>query len=272
MRFAVLFALSAFALPAMTGCAQKWRGPEATARTYTEARVSIPRIVKDGTEVTAGHFGFFSDEATQEHLRAIAARGVRMPVVVYLHGCTGFRRMALYDVEYASKLGAVVIAPDSYARPDRPSGCDSANYKHLGWESWAARFDEITYVADRLQTEPWADPGRLILYGFSEGGYVVAGTRDARFSGYIITGANCNSPGYHQIGIYAPKSKPVLVIRSVKDTWARTEDICDRFLEGRPHSVSVMIQKPGHYLNNEDEAKQAIRTFLKNTIQLRAND
>jgi hypothetical protein len=250
----------------LAGCAQPYRSPEAVSRTYDEARVSIPKVVVNGKVVTPGHFGFMVDAGTQTQLTALASAGVRLPVVVYMHGCTGFERTALYDSEYISSLGAIVVAPDSYARIGRPSACDPTTRKHGGPVMWQMRFEEIGFARDRLEREPWADTARVVLFGFSEGGFAVAGTQDNRFIGYIATGANCNAPGYNLVGLRIPKGKPVLLIRSSDDPWQYSFDVCDRDMPGRPNSISVLIPKHGHYFNSEDYAKDAIRTFLRGVI------
>ena len=250
----------------LAGCAQPYRSPEAVSRTYDEARVSIPKVVIDGKVVTPGHFGFMVDVGTQTQLAALASAGVRLPVVLYMHGCTGFERTALYDSEYISSLGAIVVAPDSYARIGRPSACDPTTRKHGGPVMWQMRFEEIGFARDRLEREAWVDTTRVVLFGFSEGGFAVAGTRDDRFIGYIATGANCNAPGYGLVGLRIPKGKPVLLIRSADDPWQYGLDVCDRDMLGRPKSISVLVPKHGHYFNSEDFAKDAIRTFLLGVI------
>jgi dienelactone hydrolase len=248
------------------GCAS-WDSPEALARTYTEARVAIPRVVRQGIEITPGYSGVMSSDAAQRSLRAIAASGVRMPVVIYLHGCSGIGFHELVDLSQIATVGAIAVAPNSYARAGRPTACDPATYLHLGPGMWQIRVNELQYARDRIAAEPWVDDRRVAIFGFSEGGFVVAGTRDARYVGYVVTGCNCNGNG--QVGIYAPADKPVLAIRSAADPWLQTPDACDRAVAGRPNSRSLRIEKVGHYMNSEPEAHAAIESFLRVTMGLR---
>lgn len=254
------------ALSALLGACASWNSPEALARTYTEARVAIPKVVRQGAEITPGYNGLMSSEAAQKHLRALAVSGVRLPVVLYLHGCSGMGFHELVDLSQIATLGAIAVAPNSFARPGRPTACDQTTYLHRGPGMWQIRVDEVRYARARVAAEPWADDRRVALFGFSEGGFVVAGTRDARYAGYVVTGCNCN--GYGQVGIYAPADKPVLAIRSSSDPWLTTQDACDGAVAGRPNSLSLRLDKPGHYMNSEPEAQAAIANFLRATMGL----
>lgn len=260
-RLAIL-AMAALA----AGCAS-WDTPQMLARTYSEARVAIPPVVRQGTMVAPGYSGVMSSEAAQAQLRAIAAAGVRMPVVLYLHGCSGLGFAELGDLARISTLGVIAVAPNSYARPGRPVACNDLTKTHVGPGMWQIRSDELAFARDRLAAEPWVDNARVVAFGFSEGGFVVAGTSDARFVGYAVTGSNCN--GYGQVGIRAPAGKPALAIRSTSDPWLTSADACDRAVAGRPHSQSLALDKPGHFMNNEPEARAAIDRFLRTTLELR---
>ena len=248
------------------GCAS-WDTPEALARTYSEGRVAIPRVVREGAEIAPGFTGVMSSEAAQKQLRGLAVSGVRVPVVIYLHGCSGLGFNELVDLSQLAALGVIALAPNSFARTGRPIACDEATRMHRGPGMWQIRVEELRYARDRVASEPWSDDSRVAVFGFSEGGFVVAGTRDARYVGYVITGSTCN--GYGQVGIYAPAGKPVLVIRSSSDPWAVLPDACDSAIAGRPNSRSLSFGKSGHHMNNEPEARAAIAAFLGVTMGLR---
>jgi dienelactone hydrolase len=242
--------------------------PEATARTYESARISIPRVAVDGTEVVAGYHGRVRDDPAQAQLRALAARGLRMPTVLYLHGCTGLGFAALVDLAQIAEAGAIAYAPDSYARPGRPAACDETRHTHGGLGMWLLRFEEAAHARDRLAAEPWIDDTRVVLMGFSEGGFAVALSRDPRYVGYVVSGANC--VGYNnQNGLAVPPHKPVLVILSRFDPWFSTPEACTASLAGRPNSRSVILDKPGHHMNGEPEAREALRGFLGTTLKLK---
>lgn len=249
------------------GCAT-WSSPEATVRTYESARISIPRVVADGVEVVAGYNGRVRDDPAQAQLQALVVRGLRMPTVLYMHGCVGLGLSSLLDLAQISAAGAIAYAPDSYARPDRPLACDETRYTHGGLGMWLLRFDEAAYARERLAAEPWIDNERIAMMGFSEGGFTVALSRDPRYVGYVVTGANC--VGYNnQNGLSIPRDKPVLVILSRFDPWFSTTEVCTASLAGRPNSRSVILDRPGHYMNSEPEAREALRSFLNTTLRLK---
>lgn len=264
-----LLALAGFAgLCGMLGGCATWSSPEATVRTYESARISIPRVVADGVEVVAGYNGRVRDDAAQAQLQTLALRGLRMPTVLYMHGCVGLDFSSLVDLAQISEAGAIAYAPDSFARPGRPLACDATRHTHGGLGNWLLRFEEAAYARERLAAEPWIDNARVAMMGFSEGGFAVALSRDPRYVGYVVTGANC--VGYNnQNGLSIPQDKPVLVILSRSDPWFSTSEACTASLAGRPNSRSVLLDKPGHYMNSEPEAREALRSFLNTTLRLK---
>ncbi len=98
--------------------------------------------------------------------RDIVKPGVKVTAVVYLHSCSGpgGRQWAAVLEEF----GLGLFGPNSYARPGRRNYCDVSgqieNRNRL-------RNEEARYAAHQLLKQPWIDPERLILVGFSEGAY-----------------------------------------------------------------------------------------------------
>ena len=84
-------------------------------RTWVRGVVTLPPGVT-GVDAVRGRVG------------AIIAKGdspdQALPLVLYLHGCTGIGNFAFFDKLASS--GYAVIAPDSFARRLRPRQCDPA--------------------------------------------------------------------------------------------------------------------------------------------------
>src|SRR5579871_1889869 len=76
----------------------------------------------------------------------------RLPVVIYLHGCTGitYTHDAAWG-RFIKSLGFIAVMPDSMARPGRRSNCDPV-YKTTGLfpQAAAMRDEEISYALQRI--------------------------------------------------------------------------------------------------------------------------
>src|SRR5262245_1394021 len=104
-----------------------------------------------------------------------------LPIVLYLHGCTGF------DYSHDGTMGGwaqtltasgyAVVMPTSYAREDRPRACEQTTHtyqRELAPAIFRMRHEEIEYALDQLHNLPWVDQRNLFLMGHSEGGAAVA--------------------------------------------------------------------------------------------------
>jgi len=185
----------------------------------------------------------FADAATRGLAAAAPPGGY--PVVLYLHGCTGFGGTAA--LEEMARAGFLVVAPDSFARRFRPPQCTPSTLS--GGRNiyvFDFRLTEIAYAVDRLRGLAWADADRLLLLGESEGGLAAALYRGDDFRGRAILQWTCQGAPYVR-GLAAPPGEPVLAIVRGGDPWydpARTpgqRGDCGSFLAGRPASESLVL-------------------------------
>jgi len=179
------------------------------------------------------------------------------PVVLYIHSCTGFDTGLRYLAKWLNDRGYVVVAPDSFARHNRPLNCDGKNqivWKNL--EVLSYREAEIEYATRQLASLPWADPHRMFLIGHSEGGGTVSRTRTKAFRGIVISGASC------YIGIQAPEEVAVLAVYSDNDPWNKRSQRCAEETAKRSNASSVALHGIEHWTLNSPVVLNALAEFL----------
>lgn len=141
------------------------------------------------------------------------------PVIIHLHGCG--RSDDLSDVRNQGRalaeLGYVVIAPDSFVRHDRASGCDARTQMRdftaplAQIQQW--RIEELSYALTRVLEAPWADKLRIFAGGFDEGGDAVLAFSDRALAGRFAIAAPCRFQPLRDDKL------PTLVIVSNRDLW-----------------------------------------------------
>lgn len=145
----------------------------------------------------------------------------KYPVVIYLHGCAGI--MPSHDYGWAKEItkhGFIVVMPDSFAIPKRPSNCDTATATTGFFPSaYLIRTSEIAYAYQQLAKTSWVDMNNIFLMGFSEGAVATARSEFKGFNGAIIMGWTCTSRDPQFNGIFVPKKTPVLALAYSDDRW-----------------------------------------------------
>ncbi len=181
--------------------------------------------------------------------------GVKLPAVLYLHGCTGISSGYAWGNTLAS-MGLAVFLPDSYARPNRSPWCNlkMGSSRPMGWRT-KQRNHELEYALSQIRNLPWVDQDRVILMGFSEGGNTVADYPGKNFVAHIVIGSDC------PIGFSrgAPSGTPVLNIVGSEDEWGI--GLCNIAPDAQG-SKSVMIKGAHHDVSQEPEAIAALAEFL----------
>jgi len=194
--------------------------------------------------------------------------GRRLPVVLYLHGCTGIEKSDRRIMRALSRVGFLVIAPDSMARQYRPRQCRPRK-KTGGFSLFVYDFRqaEINFALQELRRHEWADKVNLFLVGSSEGGLAAAQYRGSAFRARVITKWTCH--GSHLVrGLAAPPDEPVLAIVRKNDPWydqkkTRQSGECGDFFGARPGSKSWVLETGrGHNVFNEARVTDEIVTFL----------
>ncbi len=235
------------------------RDPDEIARTWRAARVFLP--VADGVErSTVGRLD----------RKRLAGLGP-LPVVIYAHGCAGIGPATDDTGRYLARAGFLVIAPDSFARKDKPRSCDPARHRGglhravLGW-----RQAEVDNAIRKARALPGVDPDNIFLMGFSEGAITVATYTGEPVRGRIIEGWTCHSGWPEYRGLNAPRNEPVLSLVGSNDPWFRQpwlQGACGAYMAGRTNARSIVFRPPSplakrHYLSSKPEARDAILGFL----------
>lgn len=195
-------------------------------------------------------------EFTGSWLKAAGERivpGTRWPVVVFLHGCTGYAHYSSAVAEYYVAAGALVVLPNSFARPGREEMC----YGNMSLRE-SLRHAEARAAFQRLATQSWVDSNRIVLAGQSEGGNATASYSGNEFAAHIITGVSCKHNGGT---VSAPANTPVLAIKGDEDQFYPGGETCAlrRSVGG---SRSILLSGQGHMALLTEEAKAAIYKFL----------
>ncbi len=231
-------------------------------RTWSEALVVLPAHPATAAPLIAR----MSSEPVKRRFSAIAAQ-TRLPVAIYLHGCTGVGNLGF--LKDLAATGVVVIAPDSFSRRYRPLQCDPKT-KTGGRNLFVYdfRLAELTFALERLEEAPWADLDNLFLIGNSEGGVAAALFRGDVFNARVITQWTCQGAPIVR-GIAAPEGTPILAIVRENDPFYDARNTpaqqghCGAYLEGRSGSRSiVLVAGAVHNVYNEPAAVQTILDFI----------
>ena len=192
----------------------------------------------------------------------------KLPVILYLHGCTGIERDERADGYYLTRAGYVVIMPDSYARTNRPSNCNpKTKAGDLFRGVFRFRFEEVDYALEQIKQLSWVDHNNVFLMGFSEGGVTTAAYPRGDFTARVILGWTCHAGNWYEIrGVRAPEDEPVLAIVSRRDPWYQNpwnRGHCGDYLHGRKGSKSILLDGSLHHVTADAEVREAVLQFLK---------
>jgi dienelactone hydrolase len=262
--------IAACALAIAAGFGSGCQSSEAVKNTFDYGRAYLPaEATKSGQEITyqgavLKDRKFGSERSLQGYrnfpgswLDAAGARikpGTRWPVVVFLHGCSGYQLYTDTVARYYLAVGAIVVAPNSMNRPGRVAMCGAGSMAYRA----NMRKREAQYAVEQLATRSWVDSERIVLAGHSEGGNAVAAYSGDGFAAHIITGISCR---HNNGAVSAPSGTPVLAIKGADDT-TYPDGICSvgRTVGG---SRSVLIPDRGHGVVTYREAQLEIYDFLR---------
>lgn len=176
---------------------------------------------------------------------------VKLPAVVYLHGCGGLKGAGDRWGPMLAVFGFVVFQPDSFARPGRVELCGDGDM--TGRQ--LLRIQEIKYAVSQMRELPWVDQDRLVLMGFSEGAQAVAVYRGREFVAHIFIGTDCRHGGGKRRGI------PALNIVGSADELGYGGG-CGIWRDKRG-SKRVIIGGAPHDVSSEPEALAAVSELLE---------
>ena len=199
--------------------------------------------------------------------------GRRVPVVVFLHGSSGLGLKAIGEwQQWLASLGYASIAPDSFALADRvtyKSPIDKESYERIH----ALRATEIAPALAALRGQSWADFGRLILAGTSEGAVPVARYPGSEFVARILYAWSCEANYF----VKEPRnnfepSKPVLNVISASDpffsrsnAWLGNPEAqghCGAALKEYARASILLVPNAPHTLLNLPATQSATAGFL----------
>lgn len=231
-------------------------------RTWSNAIVALPAETATADPLVAR----LSSASVERRLNAIAAQ-TRLPVAIYLHGCTGIGNLSFLSDLAAT--GVVVVAPDSFARRFRPLQCDpKTNTGGRNLFVYDFRLAELTFALERLGEAPWADLEDLFLIGNSEGGVAAALFRGDVFNARVITQWTCQGAPLVR-GIAAPPDTPILAIVRANDPFYDARNTpeqkgdCGAYLADRKGSQSVVLTAGEvHDVYSEPTAVGTILDFI----------
>ena len=169
-------------------------------RTWNAAQV---QVIYNGELI----FGRMGDAGVQRRIAALTG-GIRLPTIVYLHGCALPRWTGPYSFwRDLGEAGYALIAPDGFARNDKSARCDRTH------SDPARRRHELEFALYNMTRLEWVDKHNLILFGHGEGGEAAARYDGHAFKAIVVTSARCT------LRARVSHSPPLLAVGSVGDPW-----------------------------------------------------
>ena len=180
--------------------------------------------------------------------------GVKVPVVLYLHGCAGWSKQDDVYRDLLVSEGYAVLMPDSFQRPGRKQCAEQGSLR----SRVQLRTEEVEFALEEIMKLPWVDQKKVLLMGYSEGGNTTDNWSKSGFAAHIIIGSACTLVGGEPA---APLDVPVLAIVGEKDHY-RPGLSCkiDRTIGG---SRSIVIPGGPHGIAEYSETREAIKRFLR---------
>jgi dienelactone hydrolase len=183
----------------------------------------------------------------------------RHPVILFLHGCDGPRNPQPF-----LNLGAIVVAPNSFADG---RNCRIPIRAMVGLLK--SRFDDTAYAAQQLKAASWADSGKLILAGYSQGAQTTAIYPGDEFMARIIIAWTCNNRYAHwEDGVRG--SGPVLALLGTADEHYKKFKMsgnCGSAIAKRPNSRSILIPGGGHRIFTHEMTIKAVAAFVPSVLK-----
>ncbi|POZ61896.1 dienelactone hydrolase family protein [Chromobacterium alticapitis] len=203
--------------------------------------------------------------------------GPPRPLLLFLHGSSGLNEQTqAYQRWLADTLGLASLAPDSFARPNRPryqSPAPVAEYEAVH----ALRLAEIQMALAALPLMPWVDARQLLLAGSSEGGVAVARWRGREFAGRLVYGWSCEDNYFVEQADngFDPDCALLNVLSDADPFFGRDSEYnrsldvdgdSRRALAGMPRAKLVLLPQAPHTLYNLPEARALTADFLSSLL------
>lgn len=238
-----------------------WSSPDELHRTWQAALVRIPK-----------HHQVYAGQISDLPIEALPVKE-KLPIVIYLHGCSGVWWGTYIRLDFFAENGFAVIAPASFARAKYPKSCDPATKRAgLYRETLKMRqYDALNAIKNAKQLD-WVDSRNIFLVGFSQGGITSATLStniDTTVNARVIEGWTCHAGWSEYRGINAPVSEPVLALVADQDPWFQdswTRGSCGRYMNSENGSRS-MVYRTGslmskHSLLDDSDVQNRVLEFL----------
>ncbi len=182
------------------------------------------------------------------------------PVVLFLHGCGGPRQPNAFFA-----LGAIIVAPNSFAQGQKCNETDAAGMLGL----LKARGQDVNYASKQLRESSYADPEKMILAGYSQGGQLAALYPGNEFKARVMVAWTCNHKNPNLTGVKG--SGPALAVLGTNDEYYKKVGItgnCDSVVGARGGpSKSVHIKGGSHEILDHAETKAAVAAFIPEVLK-----
>ena len=242
-----------------------WSDPAEMARTWEAALVRVPEGPGRSRAITTAELADWRPPD-----------GAKVPVVVYLHGCSGIWEGTRHRIRLMADMGFVVVAPASFARRKYPQSCDVAsNRGSLYRGTLRIRQNDARHAVEQVRALPFTDPSRVVLMGLSEGAITAAtydfGAASAQATHRIVEGWTCNAGWLEYHGLKAGPDEPVLSLVAADDPWFRLDFLkgdCGPKMQPANGSRSVVFDGPlaeTHELLEHEAPRAALAEFLDDT-------
>ena len=248
--------LIAVLLLLIAGCASgPPADPNAVRRTFDKGQNRVPDVaLRDGQFRALTEIREYPQDWQSRVAGAKVRPGVRVPAVIYLHGCAG-NTMGVTWASQFNRLGYAFFAPESLARPRR-SMCGSGKRSMLDIRiPW--RIEELRYSLEQIQGLDWIDPQRILLMGSSEGAQAASAYTGNEFAAVVLIGTDCRFVGGRP---RTPDGVPVLNMVGSNDNEGGGKGC--RITRTVGGSRKVIIEGGRHKLGNNADAMRELEAFL----------
>jgi dienelactone hydrolase len=239
------------------------------SRTWDYAEIHIPGHLI-GVDVPS-IYGLMNADYVQDRLSAL--RDGSIPLVIFLHGCTGIGPLEHKLGGLFGEAGYAMLSINSFARRTRERNCNYQSYASgMFPPAYLYRRAELIHAARKARGLPWVDRDRLVLAGFSEGAVASAlWGAEAKVSAYIIAAWTCTAPPEYRwlVGLRTPPSAPVLAIVSERDPWFNWpgwRGDCGSAAAARDNVYSLVIDGSVHNVFAYPDAVNATIEFLRTRL------
>ena len=165
-------------------------GVSPVSATWLNGRYTIP-----GNYLAGGRTMTYEQEVDQPAWTTLAGADIKpaqqVPVVLYMHGCTGWSRQDEFCRELLTGEGYAIFMPNSFAHPGRRR----CNQQGTLAKRETRRTQEVEFALQRLRPIEWVGKARAILVGYSEGGNTTGNWSQPGSAAHMSMASACTSVG-----------------------------------------------------------------------------